>query len=93
MEINNLLKTSFEKWLKTLGYAQSTVYASGNYIRDFFIWLLENEIHELKQINGKVTHVYYKHLQTRKHKNRNGGLSNNYIISNINALKRFSKYL
>ena len=93
MEINNLLKESFEKWLDTLGYAQSTVYASGNYIRDFFIWLLENKIYELNQINGKVTHDYYNYLQTRGHKNQNGGLSNNYIISNINALKRFSKYL
>jgi len=32
-------------------------------------------------------------LQQRANKKQSGSLSNNYIISNINALKRFSKYL
>jgi integrase/recombinase XerD len=93
MEIDINLKNSFEKWLKTLGYAESTVYASGNYVRDFFIWLLKQEIRETGQITKQVTSDYYNYLQTRQNKLYGGGLSGNYIVNNINALKRFSRYL
>ena len=93
MEINKVLQKSFEKWLNTLGYAESTVYASTNYTRDFFTWLGRNNINELNQINNRVIKNYHDYLQTRKNKTKSGSLSNNYIISNINALKRFSRYL
>lgn len=93
MEINVILTESFEKWLNTLGYAESTVYASTNFVRDFFAWLQRNEINELNQINQKVIKSYHKYLQKRSNKRQSGSLSNNYIISNINALKRFSRYL
>ncbi len=87
------LKTSFEKWLKTLGYAQSTVYGSVHYVKDFFFYLKDTEITNLEGIQPETIGTYFTYLQNRKKKNQNGGLSNNYIISNINALKRFSKYL
>ncbi|MCK5169743.1 MAG: tyrosine-type recombinase/integrase [Bacteroidales bacterium] len=93
MQINGVLQNSFKKWLNTLGYAESTVYASTNYIRDFFFYLKINKITSLEAIQPKIIKNYYKHLQTRRNKKQSGGLSNNYIVSNINALKRFSKYL
>jgi len=93
MEINNILQNSFERWLNTIGYAESTVYASTNYVRDFFTWLDKTPVKELNQINNQVVKTYHDYLQTRKNKTKSGSLSNNYIISNINALKRFSKYL
>jgi len=93
MEINDILKTSFEKYLKTLGYAENTVYLSVHYIKDFFFYLKSIEITELEAIQPQTITNYHKYLQTRKKKKLSGGLSNNYIISNINALKRFSKYL
>lgn len=87
------LLTGFEKWLNTLGYAESTVYASTNYVRDFFFYLETNEISSLEMVQAETISHYHKYLQTRKNKTKSGGLSNNYIISHINALKRFSKYL
>jgi len=84
---------SFENWLVVLGYAQSTVYGSVHYAGDFFKWLDNNNINGLNQINGQVLKNYYGYLQNRKNKRQNGGLSNNAIISNINTLKRLSKYL
>jgi len=93
MDINKVLQNSFEKWLNTIGYAESTVYASTNYVRDFFIWLDKSPIKELSQINNQVIKAYHEYLQKRANKRQSGSLSNNYIISNINALKRFSKYL
>lgn len=93
MEINATLTESFERWLKTLGYAESTVYVSVNYIRDFFFYLKETEITNIEQIQSNTIKTYHNHLQNRKNKRQNGGLSQNYITSNINAIKRFSKYL
>jgi integrase/recombinase XerD len=87
------LQNSFEKWLNTLGYAESTVYASTNYVRDFFFYLKSFELTSLEQINTVTINSYYKYLQTRSNKRQTGSLSNNYITSNINALKRFSRYL
>jgi integrase/recombinase XerD len=88
-----LLIQGFEKWLKTLEYAESTVYASTNYQRDFFSYLQKSGIVELQQIDKTVIEIYYEHLQTRRNKKQSGSLSQNYILSNINALKRFVRYL
>ncbi|WP_299556785.1 tyrosine-type recombinase/integrase [Seonamhaeicola sp.] len=93
MDINAVLKESFKKWLQTLNYADSTIYGSVNYIKDFFFYLEQNGISSLEQISKAVINDYYNHLQTRKNKRQTGSLSQNYITSNINALKRFSTYL
>lgn len=93
MEITGVLNQDFGKWLNTLGYAESTVYASTNYVRDFFKWLERTPVKELSQINNQVIKNYHNYLQKRNNKRQSGSLSNNYIISNINALKRFSRYL
>jgi integrase/recombinase XerD len=84
---------SFEKWLSTLEYAESTVYVSVHYLRDFFTYLERSGILELQEINKTVIEIYHEHLQTRKNKRQAGGLSQNYITSNISALRRFVKYL
>ena len=76
-----------------MGYAESTVKASTNYTKDFFQWLEDIGINNLSQINYQVIKNYHNHLQNRKNKRAQGALSDNYIISNINALKRLSKYL
>ncbi len=93
MEINVILSESFEKWLRTLDYAPSTVYASVRYVNDFFFYLKSSEISSLEAVQSEAINGYYKHLQSRTNKRFNGSLSNNYITSNINAIKRFSRYL
>ncbi|NLV39408.1 MAG: hypothetical protein GXY66_09420, partial [Bacteroidales bacterium] len=93
MEINVILSESFEKWLKTLEYADSTVYASVRYVNDFFFYLKSSEITHLEAIQPETLANYHKHLQNRKNKRFSCGLSDNYITSNINAIKRFSRYL
>jgi len=93
MEINVILSESFEKWLKTLEYAESTVYASVRYVNDFFFYLKSSEITDLEAIQPGTLTNYHKYLQNRKNKRFSCGLSDNYITSNINAIKRFSRYL
>jgi integrase/recombinase XerD len=93
MEINAILTGSFEKWMRTLGYAESTVYASVHYVNDFFFYMKSFEITSLEQIQPTTLNSYYRHLQKRPNQRHPGGLSCNYITSNISAIKRFSKYL
>ena len=88
-----LIAEGFRKWLQTLGYAQSTVVLSVKFVSDFFFYLKTFEIISLEQIQPGTIKEYRSYLQTRQNKRQPGSLSNNYIISNINALKRFSKYL
>jgi len=93
MEINAVLTESFGKWLRTLGYAENTVYLSAHYVTDFFFYLKSLGITSLEGVQPETLTGYHRHLQTRPQKKRTGGLSQNYIVSNINALRRFSKYL
>ena len=99
MEINVISVihiNSFEKWLTTLGYAASTVYLSVRCVNDFFFYLKSHNITTLEAITPETITGYYKYLQSRQRKSRDnsqGGLSPNYIAGNINALKRFGRYL
>ncbi len=93
MDLSIVVIEGFERWLVVMGYAESTVYGSVNYVRDFYLWLKLSSVTEVSQIDGKVIRAYYNHLQKRTNKRKPGSLSDNYINSNINALKRFSRYL
>jgi len=88
-----LLLKSFERWLSTLEYALSTVTVSANYLRDFFEFLELSKLNNIREIDKIVIETYYEYLQSRKNKRQAGSLSQNYIISNVNALKRFVRYL
>jgi len=93
MEVSVILVESFGKWLRTLGYAENTAYLSAHYVTDFFFYLKSLGITDLEGVQPETLTGYHRHLQTRRQKRRTGGLSQNYIVSNINALRRFSKYL
>ena len=88
-----LLEKGFENWLRTLNYAESTVYGSPAYLRAFFYFLEQNRVNDLGSINKNHIRDYLDYLSQRKNQRRGGGLSLNYQTSNINALKRFSRYL
>lgn len=88
-----LLEKGFENWLCTLNYADSTVYSSPVYLRAFFYFLEQNKVTDLKEVSKAHIKAYIGYLSQRKNQRRGGGLSVNYLTSNINALKRFGRYL
>jgi integrase/recombinase XerD len=88
-----LLEKGFENWLRTLSFADSTVYNSPAYLKAFFHFLEQNQVTDLHQVNKSHIRDYITYLSQRKNQRRGGGLSVNYLTSNINALKRFSRYL
>ena len=93
MVIDVILEEGFKRWLVAMGYADSTVTGSVQKVWDFIQWLSKRGIGELDQVDGKTVRLYHEYLQKRKSKRNSGSLSVNYINANINALKRFSRYL
>lgn len=88
-----LLEKGFENWLRTLSFAESTVYNSPAYLKAFFHFLEQNHVADLHQVDKSHIRDYITYLSQRKNQRRGGGLSVNYLTSNINALKRFGRYL
>ncbi len=84
---------SFKRWLKLLNYAESTVYGNPKYIKNFLDYLEATGIKEIRDIENRHIKEYYEYLKVRPNKRKPGALSQNSIISNINAIKRFTKYL
>ena len=97
IKLNNpqyrLLEKGFENWLRTLNFADSTVYNSPAYLKAFFHFLEQNQVTDLHQVDKSHIRDYITYLSQRKNQRRGGGLSINYLTSNINALKRFGRYL
>lgn len=87
------LTESYKEWLKTLGYAQSTVYGSPPYIKAFFIYLESKEIFSIVEITSQIIKDYFVYLSRRKKRNKPGSLSLNSLKNNLGSLKRFGKYL
>lgn len=88
-----LLEKGFENWLRTLNFADSTVYNSPAYLKAFFHFLEQQQVNSLDKVNKEHIRDYITYLSQRKNQRRGGGLSVNYLTSNINALKRFGRYL
>jgi len=63
MVILVILEESFEKWLRTMGYAESTVDASTRYVGDFFEWLQMNSIEDLDQVDGQMDEALIKNAE------------------------------
>jgi len=84
---------NFKRWLKLLNYAENTVYNDTKKIKDFLDYLEATGIKTIQDIENRHIKEYYEYLKIRPNKKRTGALSQNYIISNINAIKRFAKYL
>ena len=84
---------SFKRWLKLLNYAESTIYGDPIKIKYFLDYLEAIGIKTIQDIENRHIKEYYEYLKIRPNKNKPGALSQNYIISNINAIKRFAKYL
>ena len=91
-QFNNHIK-NFKRWLKLLNYAGSTIYGDPIKIKNFLDYLEATGIKTIQDIENLHIKEYYEYLKVRPNKRNSGALSQNYIISNINTMKRFAKYL
>ena len=89
----NNIKNEFASWLTTLGYSASVVYDYKFRIKDFFIYLQEQNILEISLLKQKHIDIYFEHLQERKNKRRVGGLSVSHLNHNFLAVDKLLEFL
>jgi integrase/recombinase XerD len=78
---------------KLLNFAKTTIYNDPKYIKRFTDYLKTSGVKKIQDTENRHIKDYYNYLKVRPNKRKSGALSQNSIISNINALKRFAKYL
>lgn len=85
---------SFKEWLDIQGYAQATVYAFPNFLREFLHYV-ENvhSVQQVQQIKAQYFKNYYNGLKMRSNTKQGGALSNAYLNKHIDALTKFTEYL
>lgn len=87
------IKNEYNYWLDTLGFSNSVVVHYTACIRDFFEWLLIQNITSVNGISQKNLTRYFEHLQIRPNKRRTGGLSTSYLNDNFTAIDKLFEFL
>jgi integrase/recombinase XerD len=87
------IEHSFKQWLDILGYAGTTVYNLPNMLREFFNWLEQRNITNVKQITTAHIKEYYQYTKQRANTRFDGGLSNAAINNHRRTLHLFMDYL
>lgn len=87
------LEQSFSEWLDILGYAPTTVYGLPIHVRELLVYLEEQEIKNINQLETYHINDYYKKLSIRTNNTKGGGLSSNHLNKHIQAIRKFCEYL
>lgn len=85
--------SAYKEWLGLLGYSQSTVNSMPKRIAEFFIFLEENEIQTLQQIEQSHIQAFYQKQKERASKNNGKPLSNSTVNGYLRNLRLLSQYL
>ena len=88
----SVYREEYKKWLKNLGYSQSSLNMLPSCLAEFLGCLEEKGISSLLEINPKHIHEHYEYLTQRPNKRRGGGLSSRMINHNIYAIRLFLNY-
>ena len=84
---------NFERWMKIVNYAESTIESILPRVTGFLEYLGNKGIRDIKEVKEPDINEYYNKLTTRQNKKTGGALSDTYIRGNITSVKIFSKYL
>lgn len=87
------LEKDYAKWLDRLGYNRQLVYTAPTHIREFFYYLQEQGIRDIKKIDSIHFTNYYASLKKRDHQKQGGALRGNSINKHKQALVLFMDYL
>lgn len=97
LELQNIgyrhLEKGFEQWLDILGFCQHTVYNMPNLLREFLHYLETNGVHQIQNLKQQHYKGYFNYISTRTNQRRGGGLGNQYLNKQIQALEKFYEYL
>lgn len=87
------LQHAFTQWLDVLGYSSHSIYNVPHLVREFFYFLEQNQCSEISKLQPKHYRDYFNYLSSRTNQRRGGGLSNNYINKQLQALEKLHEFL
>lgn len=87
------LREEFRSYLKTLGYAKSTVYNLPHAINELFHYLEQNNVSCVLKMTDSHLNDFWNELQQRPNERRGGGLSTAYLKKYDQAIKLFTQFL
>jgi integrase/recombinase XerD len=87
------LTEEFTFYLEVTGYSTSTVKSRGRHIKDFFLYLEENDIRTLNEINNIHTESFYALQFRRENKNIGAGLKLTTLNTYAGSIKKFTEFL
>lgn len=80
-------------WLDTLGFSNGVVCDYKGRIKDFFEWLQNQDIYNIKSLNQNHLKTYFNYLEKRPNKRRKGGLSISHLNHNFIAIDKLMEFL
>jgi integrase/recombinase XerD len=89
------IEKSFREWLEITGYADNTVYAMPNHIREFLHCLETKNKTTLHDITvEQMKRYYHDHLKGRtNYLHKSGSIGNGHLNKQLQALRKFCDYL
>lgn len=87
------LNNEFKTWLKTLGFAASSVKSFPLYVAEMLNYFKTKEITAVNQIRTEIIKEFFFQWKNRKNKRTGAGLSQNHISKGITAINNFIMFL
>ena len=80
-------------WLDTLGFSKSSIRKYGDKVKEFFSWLITQNITAINLLNQNHITSFFKYQETRKNKKYAGTLSAIYLNDYFTAIDKLLSFL
>ncbi|MDR2282389.1 MAG: tyrosine-type recombinase/integrase, partial [Sphingobacterium sp.] len=87
------LITGFNEWQRILNYEKTSQKDMPKMIAEFLSYIQDNNITDPANISDTHLQNYYSYLEQRPNRLRGGSISKNYIRKQLQAIRRFARYL
>jgi len=88
-----IIITAYKEWLQTLGFATSTVYDYPLFIKHFFTYLTQNNIHQIRFITTKIVVDYFTYLEQKTGERTKQTFSTSHLNRNFLAIDKLLEFL
>ena len=93
-ENHTTILSTYTQWLQMLGFSASIVYGYPQMVSHFLVWLQQNGIFGITQLNTDHLHRYHTHLENRPNQKVAGrGLSAAHLNKNFDAVDKLCECL
>ena len=83
------LSNSFYRYQTQLGYIKETCRTRQLYLNEFLSWLEQNGISTIDNVQAYQIQAYYHYISNRPSKQKEGNLSEKYIITIMKSISQF----